>query len=75
MNLRDNEWWTPLHAASSCGLDHIVELLLDNGACVAVLNSDGDLPIDMADTSQIYDMLKDAQMKQGQYAFAACPED
>eukprot|EP00117_Sycon_ciliatum_P003970 scpid38410/ scgid0119/ Protein phosphatase 1 regulatory subunit 16A; Myosin phosphatase targeting subunit 3 len=65
VNLRDNEWWTPLHAAASCGLQHIVELLLDNGACVAVLNSDGDLPIDMADTTAIFDLLKDAQVEQG----------
>ena len=36
LNVQDNEGWTPLHAAASCGHDHIVRLVGGRVAMVIV---------------------------------------
>ncbi|EDW40132.1 GL25084 [Drosophila persimilis] len=48
INRQDNEGWTPLHATASCGFVSIARYLVENGADVAAVNSDGDLALDLA---------------------------
>jgi len=47
VNVRDQDWWTPLHAACSAGNWRVANMLLTNGADVTAVNADGDLPIDL----------------------------
>jgi protein phosphatase 1 regulatory subunit 16A len=49
VNARDNDWWTPLHAAAACGHWRIANFLLSNGADVTAVNADGDLAIDIVE--------------------------
>ncbi|XP_061402477.1 protein phosphatase 1 regulatory subunit 12A-like [Musca vetustissima] len=48
INRQDNEGWTPLHATASCGFVSIARYLVEHGADVAAVNSDGDLAVDLA---------------------------
>ncbi|CAF4996338.1 unnamed protein product, partial [Rotaria socialis] len=56
---QDNEGWTPLHAAASCGNIDIVKYLLSRGATVDVCNNEGELPIDIAEGDDIIACLED----------------
>ncbi|CAI4229229.1 unnamed protein product [Auanema sp. JU1783] len=49
VNAQDNEGWTPLHAAACCGNLAIVKYLCQNGADMAIINSDKELALDLAD--------------------------
>eukprot|EP00054_Salpingoeca_dolichothecata_P018819 m.116198 g.116198 ORF g.116198 m.116198 type:complete len:975 (-) comp23025_c0_seq2:57-2981(-) len=48
VNAQDNEKWTPLHAAASCGMIAVVKTLLQHGADVAAINVDNQTPLDLA---------------------------
>lgn len=54
----DNEGWTPLHVAASCGYLDIARYLLSHGANIAAVNSDGDLPLDLAESDAMEGLLK-----------------
>uniref|UniRef100_A0A2A4K1R9 cGMP-dependent protein kinase interacting domain-containing protein n=1 Tax=Heliothis virescens TaxID=7102 RepID=A0A2A4K1R9_HELVI len=58
VNRGDNEGWTPLHATASCGFLSIARYLLENGADVAAVNYDGELPVDIAESDAMGDMLQ-----------------
>ncbi|KAJ8736877.1 hypothetical protein PYW07_000148 [Mythimna separata] len=58
VNRGDNEGWTPLHATASCGFLSIARYLLENGADVAAVNYDGELPVDIAESDAMADMLQ-----------------
>ncbi|PZC81259.1 hypothetical protein B5X24_HaOG213136 [Helicoverpa armigera] len=58
VNRGDNEGWTPLHATASCGFVSIARYLLENGADVAAVNYDGELPVDIAESDAMGDMLQ-----------------
>lgn len=58
MNQADNEGWTPLHVAASCGYLDIARYLLSHGANIAAVNSDGDLPLDLAESDAMEGLLK-----------------
>ncbi|XP_078098466.1 protein phosphatase 1 regulatory subunit 12A-like isoform X8 [Mustelus asterias] len=64
-NQPDNEGWTPLHAVASCGYINIAEYLLNNGAHVAAVNSEGEIPSDIAEESAMKDLLQDEINRQG----------
>uniref|UniRef100_A0ABI8ARK3 Protein phosphatase 1 regulatory subunit n=1 Tax=Felis catus TaxID=9685 RepID=A0ABI8ARK3_FELCA len=58
VNQADNEGWTPLHVAASCGYLDIARYLLSHGADIAAVNSDGDLPLDLAESDAMEGLLK-----------------
>ncbi len=65
VNVQDHEGWTPLHAAASCELEHIVRYLLDSGAFPSPVNNEGDTPLDLVEEGSVADMIKDQIEKQG----------
>ncbi|XP_027715879.1 protein phosphatase 1 regulatory subunit 12C [Vombatus ursinus] len=58
VNQADNEGWTPLHVAASCGYLDIAQYLLSHGANIAAVNSDGDLPLDLAEADAMESLLR-----------------
>ncbi len=62
---QDHEWWTPLHAAAACGHWRIANFLISHGADVTLVNSDGDLPIDVADGDQVVKIIEDEMTSKG----------
>ncbi|XP_070173295.1 unconventional myosin-XVI-like isoform X2 [Littorina saxatilis] len=48
VNMRDDDWWTPLHVACYQESADIVQLLLTNGGDVSLMDVDGNFPIDHA---------------------------
>nr|XP_019606381.1 PREDICTED: protein phosphatase 1 regulatory subunit 12B isoform X2 [Rhinolophus sinicus] len=65
VNQRDNEGWTPLHAAASCGYLNIAEYFLSHGASVAIVNCEGEVPSDLAEEPAMKDLLLEQVKKQG----------
>lgn len=57
-NAKDNDWWTPLHAAAACGHWRVLNVLLASGADVRLINADGDLAVDLAEGKKTTDILK-----------------
>ncbi|KAK3850324.1 hypothetical protein Pcinc_042966, partial [Petrolisthes cinctipes] len=58
VNRGDMEGWTPLHATASCGFNSIAKFLIDRGADLSLVNNDGDLAIDIADSDEMENLLK-----------------
>jgi protein phosphatase 1 regulatory subunit 16A len=65
INAHDIEMWTPLHAASRCGNLELVKLLIVKGADLVPINSDGQMPFEIADTSFVLLELQRAMEEQG----------
>ncbi|XP_025024176.1 protein phosphatase 1 regulatory subunit 12C isoform X3 [Python bivittatus] len=65
VNQADNEGWTPLHVAASCGYIEIAQYLLDHGANIAAVNSDGDVPLDIAEADNMEALLRAEIGKRG----------
>ncbi|ETE64673.1 Protein phosphatase 1 regulatory subunit 12C, partial [Ophiophagus hannah] len=65
VNQADNEGWTPLHVAASCGYNEIAQYLLDHGANIAAVNSDGDVPLDIAEADSMEALLRTEIEKRG----------
>ncbi len=63
--LQDNDWWTPLHAASACGHWRVASFLLTHGADVTAVNSDGDLAIDIAEGDRVVELLREEMDRLG----------
>ncbi|KAL5968311.1 Protein phosphatase 1 regulatory inhibitor subunit 16B [Taenia solium] len=49
VNAQDNELWTPLHAAATCGNKDLCGILINWGADLLALNVDGNMPYDLCD--------------------------
>ncbi len=49
MNVVDNDLWTPLHAAATCANLEICKILIENGAELLAVNTDGNMPYDICD--------------------------
>lgn len=49
VNVCDNDLWTPLHAAATCANLEICKILIDNGADLLAVNTDGNMPYDICD--------------------------
>ncbi|KAL9699708.1 hypothetical protein quinque_003149 [Culex quinquefasciatus] len=58
VNRKDNEGWTPLHATSSCGFLSIARYLIESGADLASINSDGELALDLACSDAMEDLIQ-----------------
>ncbi|KAG8547422.1 hypothetical protein GDO81_028392, partial [Engystomops pustulosus] len=66
VNQADNEGWTPLHVAASCGYMEIAEYLLKHSANIAAVNSDGDVPLDIAEDDCMETLLRAEITKRGE---------
>jgi protein phosphatase 1 regulatory subunit 12A len=67
INVEDKESWTPLHATVNCGHNSIARYLIENGADLAAVNSDGNLPIDIAESDEMKALIQEAILKQGSF--------
>uniref|UniRef100_A0A8B9G5L5 Protein phosphatase 1 regulatory subunit 16A n=1 Tax=Amazona collaria TaxID=241587 RepID=A0A8B9G5L5_9PSIT len=65
VNAADSERWTPLHAAATCGHLGLVQLLIQRGADLLALNSDGNMPYDLCEDEATLDCLESAMAAQG----------
>uniref|UniRef100_A0A1I8IVU2 ANK_REP_REGION domain-containing protein n=1 Tax=Macrostomum lignano TaxID=282301 RepID=A0A1I8IVU2_9PLAT len=58
LHARDKEGWTPLHATALGGHTEIAKYLIKRGASLTSANSDGDLPVDVAEQSEMRNLLR-----------------
>ncbi|XP_075351527.1 protein phosphatase 1 regulatory subunit 16A [Mycteria americana] len=65
VNARDSELWTPLHAAATCGHLRLVQLLIQRGADLLAVNSDGNMPYDLCEDEVTLDRIETAMAEQG----------
>eukprot|EP00730_Choanoeca_flexa_P004067 TRINITY_DN11587_c0_g3_i4.p1 TRINITY_DN11587_c0_g3~~TRINITY_DN11587_c0_g3_i4.p1 ORF type:complete len:447 (+),score=155.53 TRINITY_DN11587_c0_g3_i4:613-1953(+) len=65
VNLKDDDWWTPLHAAAAFGHWRIVNYLLNQDADITALNADGDMPHDLAEDDRTVQILEDSLADRG----------
>ncbi|GLH15598.1 Ankyrin repeat and KH domain-containing protein mask [Gryllus bimaculatus] len=65
VNRGDNEGWTPLHATASCGFVSIAKYLIENGGDVAAANNDAELPVDLAETDEMEELLREVLIDRG----------
>ncbi|XP_017695385.1 PREDICTED: protein phosphatase 1 regulatory subunit 16A, partial [Lepidothrix coronata] len=65
VNSRDTELWTPLHAAATCGHLRLVQLLIQRGADLLAVNSDGNMPYDLCEDEATLDFLEGAMAERG----------
>uniref|UniRef100_A0A8C8AQ12 Protein phosphatase 1 regulatory subunit 16A n=1 Tax=Otus sunia TaxID=257818 RepID=A0A8C8AQ12_9STRI len=65
VNARDSELWTPLHAAATCGHLRLVQLLIQRGANLLAVNSDGNMPYDLCEDEVTLDCIETAMAEQG----------
>ena len=52
IDAEDRELWTPLHASAACENFAMVQYLVGNGANVAAINADGNLPVDLVEEDE-----------------------
>ena len=62
LNVKDADFWTPLHAAVACGNYDLVKILGDNGADLVAINADGNMPIDLVDDNEDIEVYLDNAM-------------
>ncbi|XP_026866542.2 protein phosphatase 1 regulatory inhibitor subunit 16B isoform X3 [Electrophorus electricus] len=65
VNAQDNELWTPLHAAATCGHTGLVRILIQHGADLLAVNSDGNMPYDLCEDDPTLDIIETAMANRG----------
>ncbi|CAF96498.1 unnamed protein product [Tetraodon nigroviridis] len=65
VNAQDNELWTPLHAAATCGHAGLVIILIAYGADLLAVNSDGNMPYDLCEDDPTLDIIETAMANRG----------
>ncbi|XP_061689173.1 protein phosphatase 1 regulatory inhibitor subunit 16B-like isoform X1 [Syngnathoides biaculeatus] len=65
VNAQDNELWTPLHAAATCGHAGLVKTLIAHGADLLAVNSDGNMPYDLCEDDPTLDIIETAMANRG----------
>ncbi|XP_041051406.1 protein phosphatase 1 regulatory subunit 12B-like isoform X3 [Carcharodon carcharias] len=63
VNVKDNDGWTPLHAAAHWCKDEACRILVENFSDMEAVNKVGQTPFDLADES-IVELLEELQKKQ-----------
>lgn len=67
LNIKDADLWTPLHAAVACGNYELVKYLVDNGASLVEINTDGNMPIDLVEDNEDVEIFLDEAMAKAGY--------
>ena len=62
LHIKDEDGYTPLHAASAIGNLQIAQFLLDHGAKASVLNNQCEFPVDVAQDEAMEQLLKRAML-------------
>ncbi|XP_026471377.1 protein phosphatase 1 regulatory subunit 12C isoform X7 [Ctenocephalides felis] len=76
VNRGDNEAWTPLHATASCGFVSIARYLLEHDADSSLVNSDGELALDIGESDAMRSLLRaDAERRGVDVAAARAREE
>ncbi|XP_043946395.1 protein phosphatase 1 regulatory inhibitor subunit 16B [Protopterus annectens] len=65
VNAKDNELWTPLHAAATCGHQNMVRILIQHGADLLAVNADGNMPYDLCDDDPTLDIIETEMANRG----------
>ncbi|KAG5838980.1 hypothetical protein ANANG_G00229500 [Anguilla anguilla] len=65
VNVRDREQWTPLHAAATCGYTGLVHTLIQQGADLLAVNSDGNMPYDLCEDDLVLDIIEASMANHG----------
>ncbi|XP_014340718.1 protein phosphatase 1 regulatory inhibitor subunit 16B [Latimeria chalumnae] len=65
VNAKDNELWTPLHAASICAHMNLVKILIQYGADLLAVNADGNMPYDLCDDDPTLDLIETEMANRG----------
>ncbi|TNN66384.1 Protein phosphatase 1 regulatory inhibitor subunit 16B [Liparis tanakae] len=65
VNAQDNELWTPLHAAATCGHAGLVKVLIAHAADLLAVNSDGNMPYDLCEDDPTLDIIETAMANRG----------
>uniref|UniRef100_A0A670JZE6 Uncharacterized protein n=1 Tax=Podarcis muralis TaxID=64176 RepID=A0A670JZE6_PODMU len=65
VNAKDNELWTPLHAAATCGHINLVKILIQHGADLLAVNADGNMPYDLCEDEPTLDVIETCMAYQG----------
>uniref|UniRef100_A0A5K3FNW5 ANK_REP_REGION domain-containing protein n=1 Tax=Mesocestoides corti TaxID=53468 RepID=A0A5K3FNW5_MESCO len=63
VNAMDNEDWTPLHAAATCGNKELCGMLINWNADLLALNVDGNMPYDLCDDNDTLILLETEMAK------------
>ncbi|KAG8430819.1 hypothetical protein GDO86_019964, partial [Hymenochirus boettgeri] len=58
VNVTDNELWTPLHAAATCGHTNLVRILIQHGADLLAVNADGNMVYDLCEDEATLDVIE-----------------
>ena len=62
LNIKDADLWTPLHAAVACGNYELVQYLVEHGASLVEINTDGNMPIDLVEDNEDIEIFLDESM-------------
>ncbi|XP_069099881.1 protein phosphatase 1 regulatory inhibitor subunit 16B isoform X1 [Pleurodeles waltl] len=65
VNSKDNELWTPLHAAATCGHINLVKILIQYGADLLAVNADGNMPYDLCEDESTLDIIETCMAYKG----------
>eukprot|EP00061_Rhincodon_typus_P018665 g47924.t1 len=64
VDAKDNELWTPLHAAATCRHTNLVKILIERGADLLAVNADGNMPYDLCDDDRTLEIIETAMVNQ-----------
>ena len=65
VDAQDSDKWTPLHAAATCGHLNLVKILINRGANLLAVNTDGNMPYDLCDDEETLDFIEAEMSKRG----------
>lgn len=62
LDIKDADLWTPLHAAVACGNLDLVKYLVEKGASLVEINTDGNMAIDLVEDMEEIEIFLDEAM-------------
>jgi ankyrin repeat protein len=65
VNVTDNDFWTPLHAAATCANLDICKILIESGADLLAVNTDGNMPYDICDDEVCLEFIESEMAARG----------
>ena len=65
VNVMDNDLWTPMHAAATCANLEICKILIEHGADLLAVNTDGNMPYDICDDELCLEYIESEMASRG----------